>query len=161
MIVDLYIDGSVNTQTKTGFGAMLPVPLPLESYLDLNSLIEVQKFENTSSTKLELQTFLWAISKLEANITQINVYTDSQNILSLIERREKLEQKEFCNAKGVKIVNHLLYQQFYAIIDEMNIFITKLKGHQKSSLKEHQDKLFSLVDKASRRALREYTKAHP
>jgi ribonuclease HI len=37
----------------------------------------------------------------------------------------------------------------------------KVTGHQKSSNKDHIDRLFSLVDKASRRALREEVNSCP
>ena len=53
----LFADGSVNTQSDIGYGAYLAVS---ERGLSLNSLrthVKVRRFEHTSSTKLELQTF--------------------------------------------------------------------------------------------------------
>ena len=60
----LFTDGSVNTQSKIGYGAYLAVS---ESGLSLDSLrecVKVMRFEHTSSTKLELQTLLWALGDI-------------------------------------------------------------------------------------------------
>jgi hypothetical protein len=57
----LLTDGSVNIQSKIGYGAYLAVS---ERGLSLDSLrtrVKVRRFEHTSSTKLELQTLLWAL----------------------------------------------------------------------------------------------------
>jgi len=56
----LFTDGSVNPQSKIGFGAYLFLN-KLEFFsLELEKKIKIQKFVNTSSTKLELETLLWA-----------------------------------------------------------------------------------------------------
>jgi ribonuclease HI len=62
----LLTDGSAHTQSKTGTGAALLIyteelAFPLEI---LRTRIKVQQFVDTSSTKLELQTLLWALSEL-------------------------------------------------------------------------------------------------
>ncbi len=70
----LFTDGSVNTQSKIGYGAYLAVfdrGLSLES---LKKNIKVKQFEHTSSTKLELQTLLWALSDIQAPGSNVVVY---------------------------------------------------------------------------------------
>jgi ribonuclease HI len=50
----LFTDGSVDTKTRSGFGAYLAVKnieLPL---VDLKSHVKIKQFENTSSTTLKL-----------------------------------------------------------------------------------------------------------
>ena len=77
----LFTDGSVNTQSNIGYGAYLAVSeygLSLES---LKKCVKVKRFEYTSSTKLELQTLLWALSDIQALESKLIIYTDSQNIL--------------------------------------------------------------------------------
>ena len=74
----LLTDGSVNTQSNIGYGTYLAVS---ERGLSLDSLrtrVKVRRFENTSSTKLELQTLLWALSDIQALGSKVIVYTDSQ-----------------------------------------------------------------------------------
>ena len=88
----LLMDGSVNPQTNIGYGAYLAVS---ERGLSLDSLrpcVKVRRFEHTSSTKLELQTLLWALSEIHALGSKVIVYTDSQNIMGLQGRRDGFQQ---------------------------------------------------------------------
>lgn len=151
----LFTDGSVNTKSKMGCGAYLVVD-------DNNDNIELLKvkitfFKNTSSTKLELQTLLWALNNLLNIDNKIFIYTDSQNIIGLGNRRKKLEENNFYSGKGKRLNNYELYQQFYKLSDQLNFELIKVEGHLISSKKSNIDKLFSIVDKASRKALREKT----
>ena len=151
----LFTDGSVNTKSKIGYGAYLFIS---EDGLSLDSLkrhIKVKRFEETTSTKLELQTLLWALSSIEVNECKIVVYTDSQNIISLLERRERLEQNNYSSKKNKLIKNYKLYQEFYKITDQLNCKFIKVSGHKKSIQKDNIDQLFTLVDRASRNALRQ------
>ena len=77
----LFTDGSLNTRSNIGYGAYLAVS---EFGLLLDSLkmrVKVKRFEHTSSTKLELQTLLWALSDIKVLAGKVIVYTDSQNIM--------------------------------------------------------------------------------
>jgi len=116
--------------------------------------IKIKRFEDTSSTKLELQTLLWSLEEINENII-IEVYTDCQNIIGLQDRREKLEKNNFHSTSGKLMNNHELYKEFFKKVDELNLTFIKVKGHKKSSLKDKIDTIFNLVDKASRSALRE------
>ena len=77
----LFTDGSVNTHSNIGYGAYLAVPEGGLSVDVLRTRVKVKKFEHTSSTKLELQTLLWALSDIQALGSRVIVYTDSQNIM--------------------------------------------------------------------------------
>ena len=150
----LFTDGSVNTRSKIGYGAYLFIS---EDGLSLDSLkrhIKVKRFEETTSTKLELQTLLWALSSIEVNECNLTIYTDSQNIISLLERRERLEQNNYSSKKNKLIKNYKLYQEFYKITDQLDCKFIKVRGHKKSIQKDDIDQLFTLVDIASRNALR-------
>jgi len=150
MITKLFTDGSVNPQKKVGFGAYLTV-----SNEDEVTHVEIKKFENTSSTQLELETLLWALESIEI-ITELNIYTDCQNILGLPSRREGLEQRNYFSKTGKPIKHALLYKKFFTLTDKFPCKFIKVKGHKKSNLKDEVDKLFTLVDRASRDALRAY-----
>jgi len=150
----LLTDGSVNTQSNIGYGAYLAVSergLSLES---LRTRVKVKRFEDTSSTKLELQTLLWALSDIQAVGRKVSVYTDSQNILGLQERRVRLEQNDYRSKKNKRLKHYELYQEFYRMIDRLNCKLVKVRGHQVANQKGDMDRLFALVDKASRKALR-------
>ena len=117
--------------------------------------IKVKKFEETSSTKLELQTLLWALGEIDIKSSQhIVIYTDSYNIIGLPGRRERFEQNDYFSKNNRKLNNFELYQGFYQITDKFDFKLVKLKGHKKRKKKDHIDKLFTHVDRASRDALR-------
>ncbi len=149
--IKLFCDGSVNPQSKIGFGAYFIYDKNLE-----NQNIFIKKFENTSSTKLELETLLWALEDLKD--LDVTVYTDCQNILQLEKRKEKLFGNNFLTSSGKKVKNEELYKKFYSKIKKLNLNFVKIEGHKKTAFKDDIDKLFNLVDKASRKALREFNK---
>lgn len=150
----LFTDGSVNTKLKIGYGAYLSVHKCKISLNLLKGEVKVKRYEETTSTKLELQTLLWALSDIKANESKITIYTDSQNIISLFERRERLEQNNYSSKKNKLIKNHQLYKDFYNATDKLNCEFVKVDGHKRSIQKNEIDLLFSLVDRASRNALR-------
>ena len=154
--IKLFTDSSVNPQEKIGFAAFLKLSDESLSLEDMKSHIKTKRFEDTSSTKLELQTLLWALDEIQiASTTHIEVYTDCQNIIGLENRREKLEKNNFHSTSRRLMNNHELYKEFFKKLDELNLTFIKVKGHKKNSLKNHIDDIFNLVDKASRNALRQ------
>lgn len=150
----LFTDGSVNTNTKTGYGAYLAVTETGPSPESLRKQVKVKRFENTSSTRLELETLLWALSEVGELASKVIVYTDSQNIMKLEDRRHRLEKNNFKTKKNRFLNNYELYIQFYKMVDKLNCEFIKVKGHSASHKKNNIDILFTLVDRESRRALR-------
>jgi len=150
----IFIDGSVHTRSKTGYGAYLAVSEIGLSLDILKEQVKVKQFEDTSSTKLELQNLLWALNDVNILGSKVIIYTDSQNIISLQSRREKLERKNYRSSQNKRLNNYELYQEFYKIIDKFDCTFVKVQGHKKSSQKDDIDRLFTLVDRASRETLR-------
>ncbi len=149
----VFCDSSVNPQEKIGFGAYLILD-------DLKSIdksnIKTKLFYDTSSTKLELETLLWALKNISEDTTKIDVYTDCQNIITLESRREKLEKSEYKTKTQKPIKNTELYKEFFKLLDSYEINLYKVKGHKKTKIKDEIDKIFTLVDRASRKKLRTY-----
>ena len=152
--IKLFTDSSVNPQEKIGFGAYLLIEENI-SFEEMKKNIKIKRFEDTSSTKLELQTLLWALDEIKGIDSLIELYTDCQNIVGLQDRREKLEKNNFHSSSGKLMNNHELYKDFFEKTDELNLTFIKVKGHKKNSLKDEIDNVFNLVDRASRTALRE------
>ena len=152
--IKLFTDSSVNPQEKIGFGSFLIIEDENLTLENLKKNIKIKRFENTSSTKLELQTFLWSLEEIKNKDVIIEVYTDCQNIIGLQDRKEKLEKNNFYSSSGKLMNNHELYKEFFEKTDKLNLVFIKVKGHKKSSLKDEIDTIFNLVDKASRNALR-------
>lgn len=150
----LFTDGSVNPQAKVGYGAYLLVE-DIDTSLDLLQRdVKTKRFVETSSTKLELQTLLWALHEIQTPQKQLTVYTDSQNTMGLFNRRERFEKNDYLTSKGKLIANHELYKEFYRLTDTLNCSFVKVKGHKHSADKDTIDKIFTLVDKSSREALK-------
>ncbi|RXK01111.1 ribonuclease H [Arcobacter sp. CECT 8986] len=149
-IYSIFVDGSVNPQKKIGFGSYLFCD-------DINhcdtTKIKSKLFEDTSSTKLELQTFIWALKDINLKDKFI-VYTDCQNILSLLSRKDKLQSNNYLTKTGKIVKNKELYKEFFLLYEKYDFEIIKVKGHKKSERKDDIDKIFSLVDKYSRNMLR-------
>lgn len=150
----LFTDGSVDVKTGTGYGAYLLVTnmdIPPE---EIKKQVQIRRFENTSSTRLELETLLWALNEIPFHDTNVEIYTDSQNIIGLPARRKRFEQADYHSKNNRLIKNHDLYRAFFSITDLLNIKIIKAKGHQPTHRKDNIHQLFTFVDRASRNALR-------
>ncbi len=150
----LFVDGSVDPKLNIGCGAYLAVN---ESDLALDSIateVTVKQFNNTSSTKLELQTLIWALAEVREMNKNIVVYTDSQNIMGLPLRRKRLELENFRSANDRLLNNHSLYRQFYQLIDQLDFELIKAKGHLPTKEKNDVDWQFAKVDKAARQSLK-------
>ena len=150
----LFTDGSVHAQSAIGYGAYLSLSehrLPVES---LTAQIQTKRFTHTSSTKLELQTLLWALSETKLPGHTLAVYTDSQNIVSLPDRRERYLQSDF-RAKNNKPLNNAdLYRDFYRLTEQLDCTFIKVNGHQRKKEQDEIGRIFTLVDRMARHALR-------
>jgi len=150
----LFTDASVSPQTGTGYGSYLIISAQDRFQDNFKEQIKVKKFINTSSTKLELQTLLWALNDIDKVQQKITIYTDCQNILTLKARRARFEKNQYHSNKNKLINNYKHYQEFYKITDQINCEFIKISGHSALVNKNEMDKFFSLVDRASRNALR-------
>lgn len=154
---DLFLltDGSVNTLAGIGFGAYLTVR-PGELAGDaVRARVKVRRFAPTSSTRLELQTLLWALTEVSGLALKVTVYTDSQNIVGLPGRRKRLEESDYFSAKKRRLSNQELYREFYRLTALQACAFVKVKGHQPAGQKDDLARLFALVDRAARQALQE------
>ena len=155
----LFTDASVDCKSRVGYGAYLMVSDATLELTVLKEKIILRHFENTSSTTLELQTLLCALDDIavvnyQTDMT-VTIYTDSQNIITLPARRVGFEKNNYYSRNGKRLNHCELYQQFYRATERLHCHFVKIIGHQTKHKKDHIDEMFSLVDKASRAALRE------
>lgn len=156
MALTFFIDGSSDPQRKVGYGAVLVLGAE-DSRLpeDVAGEVVTRCFQPTSSSRLELQTLLWALGTFAEKAGRNLVYTDSQTIVELPARLERLEKAGFCSRGGRPLTNAVLYREFRDLIGRLDCVFLKVSGHGKAAGKTREELLFALVDKASRRALRE------
>jgi ribonuclease HI len=162
----LFTDVSLNPQRRVGVGACLLIPAAfLNSAPDaieraeVSALLRFRRFAETSSTRLELQTVLWAMETNRAEFNRSDpergqLYTDSQCIVGLPGRRAALESKAFVASRsGRPLANAGLYRAFYALQDELGLELIKVRGHSRASSHNSVQRIFSYVDREVRRAL--------
>lgn len=168
----VFTDASVDSKLHVGFGAYLALAeTGLDLIEDMQDMgpadspgggLKLKKFTATAPTQLEIETVLWALGETMAQASGIILYTDSQSIINLPRRRAALEKSGFISAATGKVLNHAaLYRAFYQMHDRLGFKLVKLKGHLRRADKTRLDLVFSYVDKATRKALREYRKQNP
>lgn len=150
----LFTDASVNPRSGRGVGAYLIISGDEVDLEQVKSQIKTRLFSDTNSTRLELQTLIWALNDIGYSTGKIIIYTDCQNLLGLPSRRDRMERKAYQSRNGRQLNLAELYQQFFHYCDHVECEFFKVVGHKPSYQKVKNDRIFALVDKASRRALR-------
>ncbi len=153
-ILYLFTDSSVNPQTKIAYGSYVYLSEKQINTNDIHSLIKNKRFIDTSSTLAELQILLFALQEKDLSEYKLVIYTDCQNIIGLNNRREGFEKSNYFSKTNKRIKNHLFYKEFFILNDKIDCTFIKIKGHKKTVLKDSIDRVFSLVDKNARLALR-------
>lgn len=150
-------------------GAYLVVPtslLAISPHSDERSkvteLLMMRRYECTSSTRLEVQTVLWALEDYQKESKEVRpgklyVYSDSQCIAGLLRRRSAMEAKGFLSGKTNRLLkNAPLYQAFYELYDQVGFKVIKVTGHSRSCSHDTVERIFSCIDRAVRKALRDW-----
>jgi len=159
----LFTDVSVSPGRKLGIGAyvMVPASFPEASSgaigrSEITARIKVRRFEGTSSTRLELQTVLWALTEnRQTPHGSLTIYSDSQCVSGLIKRKPRLLAGEFLSKKTKRqLGNASLYRTFYEFHDELCFHVVKVDGHSGSRVHDTAHRIFSFVDKEARKALK-------
>jgi len=163
----LFADASVNPVLKLGIGACLVLPasfldfpFPRIEKSEIAGRITLRRFEATSSTKLELETVLWALGRhRKRSKGSLNVYTDSQCIGGLLKRKPGLLGRDFLSlTTNLQLRNSPLYRKFYALHDELVFKVIQLDGHSRAWARDTAHRIFSIVDREARRALKLWMK---
>ena len=162
----LFTDVSMNPQRKVGVGGYLLVPLPFLEIEPHNierdavsARLKIKRFEETSSTKLEVQTVLWALENSREKLTasalgSLRIYTDSQCVAGLLRRRTDLINSDFiAKRSGRPLSNAALYRAFYSAYDQIGFQLIKVAGHSRACSHDTVQRIFSYVDREVRKSL--------
>ena len=108
-----------------------------------------------NNIRAEIKATLMALKACPKN-RNVVLYTDCQTTCGLISRRTKLEQTNFISqSKQQPLANADLYQEFYLLFDQIKPEIHWIKGHSPDKNMNHIQKIFSHLDKATRKKLRD------
>lgn len=145
--IEIYTDGSCHTQSLFGAWAAL---------IFTNGKKQILKGTETGTThnRMELMAVIKAIEMLDAmglKDEPLNIYSDSQYVINLRGRKEKLESKNFISNKGTPIQNSDLVQTLLAQISSHTINFVKVKAHLKP---DGTDNFNREVDKIVRNLVR-------
>ena len=136
----LFTDGSAHPTSRIGYGAYLAIPDLNANFQALETAVQLKRFEDTSSSQLEIETLIWALRATQPQT--LTLYTDSQTIIGLPDRRERMEKQAYRSKAGTPLNHAELYQEFFALTDPLEYTLVKVKGHQRSHQKSPIDHLF-------------------
>ncbi len=125
----VYTDGSCNPVVKIGGWAAILI-------ISNEKIVLKGKEENTTHQRMELFALLNALEYVQKNnlLDQpIGVFTDSQYIVQIPQRRNQLATKNYITKKGNPIQNQDLVTQLISFLDLMSITFTKVVAHQNKS----------------------------
>jgi ribonuclease HI len=132
MQIQIYTDGSCHTQQKVGGWAAI-------IFLG-NEKLELKGFEkDTTHNAMEMLAVLKALDFLEKKydsnnaFTKIEIVSDSQYVVRILERKEKLKGNNFLTKKGTPIRNVDLVKKLIDRIETLPLIFTKIKAHQKAT----------------------------
>ncbi len=169
----IFTDASTSPQMKIAVGAFLCIDKKnMTEYTEysiktlstkLSNKIVYTEYKSKKSTWSEIKTAINALHFVRKNFgtdLKIELYTDCQSFCDLMgERKEKLKKNNFITRTGKVLQNAALYQELFEITEKIEIQIFKVKGHHAAThLLTLQEKIFVVLDKLSRKKLRETLK---
>ncbi|MCP4600850.1 MAG: hypothetical protein GY847_10015 [Proteobacteria bacterium] len=167
--VHIYSDAGFSKQNQTAVsGFLLFKDDDAHTKADVSQPIQTRVFKEKNNIRAELRGVIFAlnalIEKLEqtdaeggTKIHRINLYTDCESIVRLLDRRQRLELSDFISKRTRKPVSNAdLYKQFFTVYDKVTPNLFWVKGHAPKKDRDLIQKNFSRVDKAIRKILREY-----
>lgn len=124
---DIYTDGSCDTQS--GQGAWVAIILA-----DGQKVVLSGRIPDTTHNRMELSAVIEGITYVQNNfkgIQHLHIYSDSQYVTGLTERKDKLSKANFITSKGTALRNADLVKELYVLGAQIQLTFTKVKAHQK------------------------------
>ena len=85
---------------------------------------------------MELSAVIAAIHYVTENnfvYSGIEIYSDSQYVVDLVDRKERLKNNLFITKKGTPVQNADLVQNLITLMEEFPLIFIKVKAHQRST----------------------------
>ena len=145
--IEIYTDGSSHTQKLIGAWAAI-------IYYNDSKIIIKQVVVNTNHNRMEMQAVIQAIKFVDTNYSTnipIIINSDSQYVVNLVDRKEKLKKNEFMTRKGNPVKNLELVSTLIDQIETHEITFIKIKAHVKDGDIKNRE-----VDLLVRKLMREH-----
>lgn len=127
--IEIYTDGSCHTQLKIGAWAAIII-------INNQKIILKGKELETTHNRMELLAVINSIKHVLNNFPDFNllrIYSDSQYVVNLNNRKEKLLANNFITKKGKELNNADLLAELIKFMKMSNIEFVKVKAHQKQT----------------------------
>jgi ribonuclease HI len=147
-LAEIYTDGSCHTQAKIGAWVAI-VLIGTEKQVLSGTVTE------TTNNAMELTAVIKAIEYVNAahaGINTLKIISDSQYVIGLTARKEKLIMLDFSSQKGKPLPNAALVKQLLQHASSINLEFIKIKAHQKVN-ENHNYNIEA--DRLSRKLVRE------
>ncbi|MFM2224079.1 MAG: ribonuclease [Bacteroidota bacterium] len=125
----IYTDGSCHTQLEIGAWASI-------IFVEDKKITLTEMVENTTHQRMELLAVISAlhyILKNYAEIKLVKIISDSQYVIGLMRRKEKLTATDFKTKAKNEVRNTDLVKELLRLSDIFNIEFEKIKAHQKQT----------------------------
>ncbi len=149
--IKIYTDGSCHTQLL--FGAWGSIIFIGDEKVILKGLES-----DTTHNRMELLAVINAINYIDSlnlNDKLISIFSDSQYVVNLTGRKERLKRNNFITKKGTPIQNVDLIMLFVKQIESHKLEFVKVKAHQKDG-----DEINREVDILVRQLVRQKVEAN-
>src|ERR1035437_9452576 len=125
--IEIYTDGSCHTQQCVG--AWVAILLA-----DNKKTVLSGSETGTTHNRMELIAVIRALEYVKTNykkVSSVTVVSDSQYVVGLNARKEKLLKQDFNTKAGKEIRNADLVKEFFLL--STNVLFMKIKAHQKKT----------------------------
>jgi len=149
-VIDIYTDGSGDPLSRIGAWASI-------LFINGDRIILEGSETETTHQRMELIAIIKSIKYVEANrlSNSVNIYTDSQYALGLIERKQDLVASGFRTINNKTFRNEDLMREFLQTIEKSGLNFFKIKAHQKIKEGNYNREVDLLVRKNLRKAIAE------
>lgn len=170
----IFVDASYSPERRLGVGGFFCIAnCPDDALVNKNIVKELYSpdavktriVEQTTNTRLELQTLLWVLESLKLDngntpsgeMGPVTIYTDCRTAVDLLRRRERLENIHYLSKrKGTILGNADIYKSIFTLYDELSPKLIWIKGHTLEKDRVGVQRIFSEVDRFVRNLLRNH-----
>lgn len=125
----IYTDGSCNPQLEIGAWASI-------IFMDEQKITLTDVVKNTTHQRMELSAVIKTLEHLQQNFAEIKsvkIISDSQYVIGLMRRKQKLLATNFTTKANLELRNTDLVKAFLLLTDIYTIEFEKIKAHQKQT----------------------------
>ncbi len=151
-VIEIYTDGSGDPISRLGCWAAI-------LFIGREKIILEGSAEETTHQRMELLAIIESLDHVQANTIEgvINVYTDSQYAMGLIERSVELKKLKFRTLNNKEFRNEELMRAFLERAERPGVSFFKLKAHQKVKEGNYNREVDLLVRKSLRQLVNSQT----